>query len=141
MRKLKSYEIIVKTSAEWTGTVQARSLRDAKRTAVEQFSDGDLRQFGEEVEAVIAYRPRTRSGSRSTFERRFRPIDSPHQTVWWQRDQLPADVDPHRVWTIIDCDGKLYVLPGFHLVNRIDYVLCEVPWSDEDLQQPPYRYD
>jgi len=141
MSKLKSYEVIVKTSGEWYGTVQAKSLRAAKRLAEDEFNEGNLTQCGEEVEAVIAFRPRTRSGRWSTYERRFQPIDSPDQTVWWRREQLPKDVDPRLVWTILDCDGRLYVRPGFHFVNRVDYVLCDIPWSDEDCHQPGYRYD
>jgi hypothetical protein len=54
---------------------------------------------------------------------------------------LPVNVDPHLVWTIVDEDGRLYVRPGFRFVNRIDYVLCQVPWTDEDVEQPDYRYD
>ena len=42
---------------------------------------------------------------------------------------MPKDVDPHRVWTIVDCDGQLRVSPGYRFVNRIDSVLCEVPWT------------
>ena len=141
MSKLKTYEIIVKISADWYGDVQAKSLREAKRIAEDEFNEGNLRQCGEEVEAVIAYRPRKRCGSWSIFERRFRPIDSPDETVWWRREQLPTAVDPHLVWTIVDCDGKLYVSPGYHFVNRLDYVLCELPWTDEDMYQPHYRYD
>jgi hypothetical protein len=50
-------------------------------------------------------------------------------------------VDPRLVWTIVDCDGKLYVSPGFRFVNRVDYVLCRNPWTDDDERQPDYRYD
>lgn len=141
MSKLKSFEVIVTTSGEWYGTVNAQSRREAKRLAEDAFNEGNLRQCGEEVESVIAFRQRTRSGSWSTLERRFQPVDSPDETVWWHRDQLPKDVNPRLVWTILDCDGRLYVRPGFHLVNRIDYVLCRLPWNDEDLHQPGYRYD
>lgn len=84
---------------------------------------------------------RARCGSWRTFERRFQPIDSPDETVWWDREQLPDGVDPHLVWTIVDEDGRLYVRPGFRFVNRIDYVLCVVPWTDDDLQRPDYRYE
>ena len=87
------------------------------------------------------FKQRTRTGSWNTFERRFRPIDSPDDTVWWRRDQLPKDVDPRLVWTILDCEGRLYLACGFHYVNRLDYVLCEVPWNDDDERQPSYRYD
>ena len=54
---------------------------------------------------------------------------------------MPKDAGPHRVWTIVDCEGQLYVSPGYRFVNRIDYALCEVPWTDEDRLQPDYRYD
>ena len=84
---------------------------------------------------------RTRCGSWRTFERRFQPIDSPDGTVWWSYGQLPKEVDPRLVWTILDCEGHLYVSPGFRFVNRVDYVLCAVPWSDDDERQPDYRYD
>jgi hypothetical protein len=141
MTKLKAFEVIVKSSAEWTGTIKAMSCDDAKHMAKREFNQGQLRQCDEEVVAVLAWRQRTRTGSWATFERRFRPIDSPDHTVWWSREQLPVDIDPHLVWTIVDCEGKLCVSPGFHIVNRIDYVVCEAPWTEEDIYQPPYHYD
>ena len=141
MRKLKSYEVIVKTSAEWSGTVQAKSRSDARRIAGQEFDEGSLQQCGEEVETVIAFKPRTRCGNWRTFARRFRPIDGPGGTLYWRFEQLPKDVESRRVWTIVDCDGQLHVSPGCRFVNRIDYVLCEVPWTDEDRLQPDYRYD
>ena len=54
---------------------------------------------------------------------------------------MPNDVDPHLVWTIVEGDKHLWVSPGFRFVNRIDYVLCAVPWTDDDVGQPDYRYD
>ena len=83
---------------------------------------------------------RTRCGSWTTFERRFRPIDGPDGATYWRGDQLPKDVDSHLVWTILDCDGKLYLSPGFRFVNRLDYVLCTVPWTDDVPTQPDYLY-
>ena len=141
MSKLKSYEVIVKTSAEWSGTVQAKSRSDARRIAGQEFDEGRLQQCGEEVETVIAFKPRTRCGSWRTFERRFRPMNGPDGSRYWCRDQLPQNVDERLVWTIVDCDGQLHVSPGYRFVNRIDYVLCKVPWTDEDTRQPDYRYD
>lgn len=90
---------------------------------------------------ATSIRIRTRAGSWRTFERRFKPIDGPDGATYWHREQLPADVDARRVWTILDCDGKLYVSPGFRFVNRVDYVLCAVPWTDDDQAQPDYRFD
>ena len=139
MNKLKAYEVLVKISAEWFGEIDSKSVADAKRIAEEEFNEGNLRQCGEEVEAVLAWRPRTRIGSWRAFERRFRPLVGPGGSQYWTRNQLPKDVDYRLVWRITDDNGKLHVRPGFHFENRI--VLCEVPWADEDLRQPAYRYD
>jgi hypothetical protein len=44
--------------------------------------------------------------------------------------QHPID----RVWTLVDCDGKLYICSGFHFVNRIGYFICEVAHTVEPTQ-------
>lgn len=41
-----------------------------------------------------------------------------------------ADYNHSRLWTLLDCDGKLYLSPGFHIVNRINYVVCKNPWVE-----------
>ena len=39
--------------------------------------------------------------------------------------------NPRSVWTLIDGDdGDLYVLSGFHVVNRIGYLLSRTPVPD-----------
>ena len=44
--------------------------------------------------------------------------------------------DLRTVWTLVDGDdGDLYVLSGFHYVNRIGYLVSTVPGPDEtDIQ-------
>jgi rubrerythrin len=32
---------------------------------------------------------------------------------------------PKRVWTIVDCDGRLYYESGYHFVNRLGYFITE----------------
>jgi len=64
------------------------------------------------------------------FERRYQPIEPPQDSgsgdlVWnWEQARgQPAD----RVWTILDCDGKLYLAAGFHIVNCTkDYFVGKV---------------
>lgn len=36
-------------------------------------------------------------------------------------------INPRRVWTILDCDGAAVVASGFHHVNRIGYLITEIP--------------
>ena len=31
-----------------------------------------------------------------------------------------------KVWTLLEVDGKQYVVPGFHFVNRMGYFITEV---------------
>jgi hypothetical protein len=39
----------------------------------------------------------------------------------------------HQVWTVVEGDnGKLYALTGFHIVNKMHYVVTEEEWTDED---------
>ncbi len=44
---------------------------------------------------------------------------------------------PEHVWTVVesgdDEDGSWYAAPGFHVVNRLGYVLTERPWVDATL--------
>ncbi len=84
---------------------------------------------------------RSRSGSWSTFERRFRPRTNADDTVLVDLFELPKGTNPHLVWTVTDEDGRLYLNPGFRFVNRFAYVICDVPWTEADTQQPPYLYD
>ena len=141
MTKLKTYDVIVKTKTAWYGEVQAKSLRTAKRLAEAEFDEGNLRQIGEECEEVIAFKPRKRCGSWRTFERRFQPLPAPNHDVLWElRGEVPADADYRYWWTVVDCDGRLYVTPGFRFVNRFAYIRCAVPWTDDDERQPDYVY-
>lgn len=39
----------------------------------------------------------------------------------------------NHVWTVVDGDeGSLYVIAGFHYVNRVAYFISEVPWESDD---------
>jgi len=42
-----------------------------------------------------------------------------------------ADCDPNRIWTYVDGDGGTYLINGYHLVNRIYYMITEVPYEGE----------
>lgn len=85
---------------------------------------------------------RTRCGSWRTFERRFQPMPAPnHELLWELRGEVPADADYRYWWTVLDCEGRLYVSRGFRFVNRFAFIRCAVPWTDDDERQPDYRYD
>lgn len=60
-------------------------------------------------------------GTYSAFETYSPEVDF----VWSKPDNL--------VWTEIDGDEGSYIIAGKHLVNRLQYYVCEVPWTDENL--------
>ena len=37
---------------------------------------------------------------------------------------------PEHIWTEIDGDNGVYIVDGYHYVNRIQYYITEVPWQD-----------
>jgi hypothetical protein len=43
-----------------------------------------------------------------------------------------ANKTPMRVWTMVDGDDGMYLLQGYHLVNRIYYVITEQNAKSED---------
>lgn len=83
----------------------------------------------------------TRARSWDAFERLFDPIIRDDGSVLWERWELPADVDLHHLWTVLDCDGRLLLSPGFQFVNRFAYVLCRNAWGGDAHAHPDYRYE
>ena len=36
------------------------------------------------------------------------------------------------VWTELDGDNGVYLVSGYHLANRLNYYVTEIPWDDSD---------
>lgn len=45
-----------------------------------------------------------------------------------------ADLEPDRVWTLVDGDEGTWIVNGYHLVNRIAYFITEVPFQGDHLE-------
>lgn len=43
-----------------------------------------------------------------------------------------ADQDPHYVWTEVQGDFSMLLVPGMSYVNRLSYFVTRVPWTDEN---------
>lgn len=51
------------------------------------------------------------------------------------RDDIPRQVHPSHVWTIVDGDnGDLYAMPGLHRVNRQGYIVTGQAWPHENVE-------
>jgi hypothetical protein len=40
---------------------------------------------------------------------------------------------PNNVWTVLDCDGALIASSGYHHVNRMGYIITEVPVAEGEM--------
>jgi hypothetical protein len=50
--------------------------------------------------------------------------------------------DPKCIWTLVDGDdGNLYIVDGYHLVNRVNYFITEKPFEGSFLEVPYYIFD
>lgn len=56
--------------------------------------------------------------------------------TYGEEEQYVYAQDPLKVWTYVDGeDGSTYLINGRALVNRIGYLICEVPYDDHDFME------
>jgi hypothetical protein len=44
-------------------------------------------------------------------------------------DKVDSWIPERHVWTLVETDGKLYILNGFRVVNKIGYHITEERWK------------
>ena len=49
--------------------------------------------------------------------------------------------DDKHIWTEMDGDNGVYIVSGYHLVNRIQYYITEVPYDPEYSYEIPVSID
>ena len=84
---------------------------------------------------------RKRAGSCDAWDRRYSPIPCDDGSLirdWRDAEIQSADVS--RVWSVIEENGVLYVVPGLATVNYVGRVLCAVPWGPSEENNTGYRY-
>lgn len=68
------------------------------------------------------------------FMKKFCPVErSPDSFLfetYGEDYKRVINTDSSYIWTVVDCDGKLYLSPGFHIVNRMNYIICKNPWKE-----------
>jgi sulfatase maturation enzyme AslB (radical SAM superfamily) len=75
------------------------------------------------------------------FEEQFKPIqnhlDNNASCNGWMFETYGAELDyvieqthkdPFKVWTVVDNDGLMSITDGYHIVNRMGYIITEVPF-------------
>lgn len=72
-----------------------------------------------------------------TFDKKFTLFDNPRDDEqqfehFEPLDKIQMDIaqKENRLWTVVDCDGKLYIMAGWHFVNRLHYVITNEPYDN-----------
>lgn len=69
-----------------------------------------------------------------------RPIINPHGdrgwggTLWGSHGaelNFIRNQHENKVWTLVEVDGEMCIVTGFHWVNRVGYFVTENPWKEE----------
>jgi len=70
---------------------------------------------------------------------KYRPIknhlvkdDTTSFETYGEELQFVILTDDYKVWTELDGDEGVYIVQGYHLANRIQYYITEIPWDDSD---------
>jgi len=72
--------------------------------------------------------------SEDDFFDKYRPVNTPgtpaNSGEFYHEYEHVKGLDAQNVWTIVDGeDGGMYAIAGFHIVNKVSYVVTEVPWE------------
>lgn len=81
------------------------------------------------------------------FEGKYKPIEN-HLgdagtylfETYGQEVDFVSTQNKNFVWTLVEGDEGLYIVPGFHYVNRLNYLVTEVPWT-EDMSNLEINYE
>jgi len=71
------------------------------------------------------------------FEKIYEPVVRPDGSILFETYgedlQRVMQTDHDRIWTLVDCDGDLFITAGYHLVNRMNYIITNHAWRDSRL--------
>ena len=58
-----------------------------------------------------------------------------YEGAWFEtygaEELFVRNADPKTVWTIVEGDEFLWVIAGFHIVNRLGYLITQTPWTSD----------
>jgi len=85
------------------------------------------------------------------FEKTYKPIKNPFvqdssyygcmfETYGVELAHV-REQDVKKIWTLIDGENdNWYIVPGYSIVNRFGYFICEIPWEDETIEVDDNEY-
>lgn len=63
------------------------------------------------------------------------PIDGYMFETYGEEFEYVQEQSTYRLWTVVEGEEHMWLSMGFHVVNRLGYILTEVPWTDEEFKQ------
>jgi hypothetical protein len=70
--------------------------------------------------------------SEGDFDTKFGPEARADGSLLREHEEV-RHVDTHRVWTVVEGDeDTLYAMAGYHVVNRVGYLVTREPWTNPD---------
>jgi hypothetical protein len=72
------------------------------------------------------------------FIEKYQPIEKEDESILFEtygEDKIMVDSFPvYKVWSLVEGDyNQLFLLPGFHRVNLLNYVLTKNSWENSDI--------
>ena len=67
------------------------------------------------------------------FDQKYDPVDPPSGESYWEAHEIQGQKKNH-VWTVLDLDGDLYVVPGIHRVNQFGFMVTRKPWRNKNIE-------
>jgi len=117
--------------------IAAASMRDAFQRARDSGRISNEIRFSEFRERTRA--TKTVRGS-DEFDARYELEPNPYDSFaaweghWFetfgQELKYVETRDAKRVWTLLDAEDQLWIVSGFHYVNRVGYLVSMSHWSD-----------
>ena len=67
------------------------------------------------------------------FDERYAPIAAADgNSIWEHKDTL--HYPRGNVWSVVEAEDDLFVIPGYHVVNVIGYNVTALPWEHDNIE-------
>ena len=124
-------------------TVQVCTDEDTEWCVVNTFEGegADVQTRAERILVALQYQENEVSRLYDEWQDKYKPVRHPDNsdTIMFETygDEVAfvGAVKSTHIWTILDCDGQLWLCPGVHRVNRLNYVVCMIPYDENKLPE------
>jgi hypothetical protein len=76
------------------------------------------------------------------FEKRYELLknkfdkSAAYEGAWFEtfgkEELFVRNTNPKKVWTIVEGDEGIWLIAGFHIVNRLGYLITQTSWLSEN---------